>query len=698
MASATPSTPKGGRSAAVKAKSSYSLRYRKRSACVAMFYLIFLVVPWVITCVMMFRPVNKPSYKNVPGTTRYTDGDARAMQRWLHAAQVMNTIATVLALPVLSSLLAQAAVRYTQRQSSGKTLNLGQLFALADRGWADVPLLLSSARAASPLLLFGALLSLIALVQPPIRSILVYYEPRSIATCTDLDDAVYLTRDINVPALCPREPGDRVLWQRWFDPEPSDLASCPRGLIIPKVQHTLADLNAYDSQPYLWTETGLGNGSLPNDVYTAQHTDSLFYYMVYADAPKLPLPLSFYTSSLPRGTTTGALRYHALRQQSNARCETVPQSSFPSTCPGDAPFTASLSDLHMAVRVCSPGAANRSPWTGTRNRQTVNEDFWIDVELNGTAGGFTTHCTSTSSLGYFELGNRHNGNVPGPLLDAWPDRQDLVLNSHDLTGVKNKNKIPTTEAPPAGVFDLGFSYEGVSWDYLPTPGPLTTSAMALFGNTSFFSAIQAATESNYTEVLKSICSGMIPFPHSISFFNSSYSLNSSSFIGPNCAFVERGRGDVNPDSYLSNLALSFVSTFHSNRTAEAVLETAMFAANQALLTTTASHGWRFYARSIYSSPGYEIHTPIKSTAALAVVSALLLAQVVGVVALAMYSVTSPTWTHTLDALAMAKIGRDLGGGGAGLGALGVRDENGLGALAAVEEPEGVVGVRETDVD
>ncbi len=160
MATATPGAPNGVLFLAAKAPKS-SLRYRRRSVCLSVFYLILLVIPWVITCVMMFRPVRKPSYDNVPGTTRYTDDDAQEMQRWLDAAQVMNTVATVLALPVLSSLLAQAAVRYTQRQSNGKTLNLGQLFALADRGWADLPLLMSSARAASPLLLFGALLSLV---------------------------------------------------------------------------------------------------------------------------------------------------------------------------------------------------------------------------------------------------------------------------------------------------------------------------------------------------------------------------------------------------------------------------------------------------------------------------------------------------------------------------------------------------------
>ncbi len=169
-----PLPPNGGPSAGVITKS--SLRYRKRSVCVAVFYLLLLVIPWVVTCVMMFRPVGKPSYNSLAGTqaykhgegldgtTAYTEGDAQDMQRWVQAAHVMNTIATVLALPVLSSLLAQAAVRYTQRQSNGKALNLGQLFSLADRGWADISLVVktvSSPRTASPLLLFGALLSLV---------------------------------------------------------------------------------------------------------------------------------------------------------------------------------------------------------------------------------------------------------------------------------------------------------------------------------------------------------------------------------------------------------------------------------------------------------------------------------------------------------------------------------------------------------
>jgi hypothetical protein len=95
---------------------------------------------------------------------KYTDKDARDMKRWLTAAEVMGTIAVVISLPVLSSLLAQAAVRYSQRRTEGQRLNLGQLLTLADRGWADVPLFLRSVKDVkfdSPLLWLGAVLMFI---------------------------------------------------------------------------------------------------------------------------------------------------------------------------------------------------------------------------------------------------------------------------------------------------------------------------------------------------------------------------------------------------------------------------------------------------------------------------------------------------------------------------------------------------------
>ena len=256
-------------------------------------------------------------------------------------------------------------------------------------------------------------------------------------------------RNMSIPYLkCPRNQDMRRL-QQWFDPEPSDLATCPRGLIIPKVQRKLADLTESDAQPYLWTETGLGNGTFPH-TYQGPYSDKFWYYWVLAEQGYPYQNLSFYASSVPRGTTTGVLRYHSLRQQSEAHCETVPRSAFPSTCPGDAPFTASLLNQSMVVRVCSPGSTDRSPWTATRNRQTISEDLWIDVEINtdyrfetSYRVNFTTHCASNSSLGYFELPSRHNGEVPGPLLDRWPDRADIAPSFHDLTSYRDDYNIPS---------------------------------------------------------------------------------------------------------------------------------------------------------------------------------------------------------------------------------------------------------------
>jgi len=127
-------------------------------------YLPLLVIPWVITCLMMFRPVRKASYGDHVGTDAFTDEDAREVGQWLMAAKVMSTIATVIGLPVISALLAQATVRYSQRRREDQSLSLAQFFTLANRSWADlrVMLRLGGGQSTSPLLRFGALLVVVS--------------------------------------------------------------------------------------------------------------------------------------------------------------------------------------------------------------------------------------------------------------------------------------------------------------------------------------------------------------------------------------------------------------------------------------------------------------------------------------------------------------------------------------------------------
>lgn len=162
MTPAVNSGPNGAASSGTKP----FLHYRRRSLWISTLYLPLLIIPWTITCLMMFRPVGMSSYGDHVGTDVYSDEDARAIGRWLTAAKVISTIATVMALPVVSALLAQAAVRYSQRRREGLSLSLAQLFPLANRGWADLSVLfgttLDDGFTASPLLLYGALLVVIS--------------------------------------------------------------------------------------------------------------------------------------------------------------------------------------------------------------------------------------------------------------------------------------------------------------------------------------------------------------------------------------------------------------------------------------------------------------------------------------------------------------------------------------------------------
>ena len=187
-------------------------------------------------------------------------------------------------------------------------------------------------------------------------------------------------------------------------------------------------------------------------------------------------------------------------------------------------------------------------------------------------------------------------------------------------------------------------------------------------------------------MLKSICSGKVPIPKSIDSIVGSWSTVSTA---GSCVYSESG-DDRNPDFYLARLVSGFIQVFADPEATKAVLETAMFAANEALLATTARQGG-----NMYSSAGYEIHKPVESVVALVVVSVLLFVQVLGVVALGVYNVSFPTWTTTLDAMAMAKIGAGLHG--AGLKPLGARDKDCLNRLAAMEI-EGVIGEVESDAN
>jgi hypothetical protein len=78
--------------------------------------------------------------------------------------RVLNSISGVLVVPVLGTIIAHAAVVFTQRRRPKQQLNLVQLFALADRSWGSIPTLWNAhaTGASSSFLWFAALITMIS--------------------------------------------------------------------------------------------------------------------------------------------------------------------------------------------------------------------------------------------------------------------------------------------------------------------------------------------------------------------------------------------------------------------------------------------------------------------------------------------------------------------------------------------------------
>lgn len=208
----------------------------------------------------------------------------------------------------------------------------------------------------------------------------------------------------------------------------------------------------------------------------------------------------------------------------------------------------------------------------------------------------------------------------------------------------------------------------------PVPGPLMAATLALFGNHSFFDTARTAPDDTFGLVADTVCNGlMMPF--------SRYSNNISlAKIGSHICNQQTAAA-TNQNDTLHVLVWNFVSLFSDLNTAIQLLEATMYFANEAHLTLAAGaaakilnaeqHGGNFsvsgcigghgsqVGRTIYSSPGTTIIKPQESPAGVIVISILVTLEVVGLLILAYYTCSSPTWTQSLNAYALARIGAVL---------------------------------------
>lgn len=100
---------------------------------------------WAIICILTHRPIGGKSYGEVQLdginnnfdsylTSASLDELFAKSERYLRAARIVQSLVSVLAIPLTSAVCSQAAVVYIQRKRIGKRLTLRQSMALADRG------------------------------------------------------------------------------------------------------------------------------------------------------------------------------------------------------------------------------------------------------------------------------------------------------------------------------------------------------------------------------------------------------------------------------------------------------------------------------------------------------------------------------------------------------------------------------------
>lgn len=184
-----------------------------------------------------------------------------------------------------------------------------------------------------------------------------------------------------------------------------------------------------------------------------------------------------------------------------------------------------------------------------------------------------------------------------------------------------------------------------------------TAALALFGNGTFFHTARNATNATQQhDALRRICEyGHIPFAA----FDQGYALGiRMSSIWNLCEswFLADYRSAYTDT--LPHLVAHFMQGFSDPEQAQKILEISTFFANEALLTVSADSGTDT-SRKIYEAQGYVLLKPRMSIPGIVVISFVIILQIAGLALLIRFIYSAPTWTVSLDAAALARIGAQL---------------------------------------
>jgi len=211
-----------------------------------------------------------------------------------------------------------------------------------------------------------------------------------------------------------------------------------------------AAANLSDVEEAVYAKSLNVNGSSPNThLWQDPYPDPYYRYRTTSFAEMYAkVGSDFFVSTVPTNKTTGLIRQHTLRLNSTAECQQISRQMFPVSCAGENPFMANFSRAGLNIRICSQGNSRIYPWTESRDRQDITEEFFIDSfstrlfspdnlssdRIRDSQTNYTLRCTGKTTRGYFELGNIYNGYQRGGLLEKWPTESEMSRFQDFLPG------------------------------------------------------------------------------------------------------------------------------------------------------------------------------------------------------------------------------------------------------------------------
>ncbi|KAF9734774.1 hypothetical protein PMIN01_07677 [Paraphaeosphaeria minitans] len=390
-------------------------------------YATFALFPWICLCILSKRPIRKEkSYISVDTSSFYPEHWYHISEKYFKAAHTLQSIATLITIPVTTAICSMACVVYMQSSPLRRSLTLRQSMALADSGWLSPQILAKLGTMGSLPMYTAFALALIGSASQILQTAMVG-QVEILASTGSHPSYAYVFDTLNFI-------GDNLLESPFISND---------------------DINNW----------GIPLDSLYSDHYAGTDRASA------AGPTYVPLVNNFTSGAFP-------FRQFAPRMNSSLMSEELSSNEFEKNCNNETengrfyahycyaekhPYDDSYYDPDVDFEVCVTNDLRISPWNLTKDRQDLVEEMY-----------FKTRDQNKGSLGYWKMTY-----VSGPLLEKDPFIHDKVQisknrNAHYKETHLSRRRDNVTYSGNATMIMINYNKR-----------PLTSVAIALFGPYSF---------------------------------------------------------------------------------------------------------------------------------------------------------------------------------------------------------------------